>query len=336
MQTLALYLPFALLGLAVGSFLNVLTLRTMAGRSCGGRSACMHCGRTLAWYELVPLVSYLVLWGKCRTCGARLSVQYPLVEALTAAVFLGVGVRLCGAGVCDFGAFAALDSLPVLAVPALFATHLAAWAGLIAIFVYDLRTTYIPDTFSYTTAGCALVAQVLAYYMAPVAPGAALLHTLLAGPLLFAPFFLLWKLSGGRWMGLGDAKLAWAMGWLLGIGGGFSAVMFGFWLGALVALALLAVQRFFGPESAQRVAAHDAASSTPAPEEGAVEECACSPSPVERVDGSFSPRSPLTLTSEIPFGPFLVTGTAIVYFTGVTYGSLFGLDGTLFAALFGL
>ncbi len=332
-----LYASLLSLGLAVGSFVNVLILRTMEGRGCGGRSACMHCGRTLAWYELVPLLSYLALRGKCRTCGARLSVQYPLVEALTAAAFLGVGTHLCGAGVCDFGAFATSGPRSMLAVLALFAAHFAAWAGLIAICVYDLRTTYIPDRFSYAVAGCALAAQALAYYAAPGAFTAPALYTLLAGPLLFAPFYLLWKVSGGRWMGLGDAKLAWGMGWLLGIGGGFSAVMFGFWLGALVALALLAVQRFVGLGSVTCVAVHDTASPTlSTSEEGGAQEHACAPSPVERVESSFSPRTPLTLTSEIPFGPFLVAGTAIVYFTGVTYGSLFGLDGTLLASLFGL
>lgn len=329
------HLMLPLFGLAVGSFLNVLVLRTMAGRSCGGRSACMHCGHTLAWYELVPLVSYLVQAGRCRGCRARLSLQYPLVELLTALVFFGVGLRLCGAGECE-ATLAGWGGLHLLAFAGYVAAHLAVWSALIAICVYDLRTTYIPDRFSYTAAGCALAALALEVYVAPVEP-ASIVLALLAGPLLVLPFYLLWKVSHGRWMGLGDGKLALSMGWLLGIGGGFSAAMFGFWLGAIVAVGLLAAQRLAALLPAGKGTARDASPvDTSVVGEDVHTASATAELPTEDAEPvAHVLRTPLTLTSEIPFGPFLVAGTAIVYFTGITYASLFGLDGSLFTVLSG-
>ena len=72
-------------GLAIGSFLNVVILRydgekfLFDAKALGGRSHCMHCGKTLRWFELVPVVSFLVQGGRCRHCGTRLSAQYPAV-----------------------------------------------------------------------------------------------------------------------------------------------------------------------------------------------------------------------------------------------------------------
>jgi prepilin signal peptidase PulO-like enzyme (type II secretory pathway) len=80
----------AIFGLIIGSFLNVVALRLHTGRGIGGRSHCMSCGRTLRWYELVPVFSFLIQQGRCRHCSSRISWQYPLVEALTALLFAGV------------------------------------------------------------------------------------------------------------------------------------------------------------------------------------------------------------------------------------------------------
>lgn len=84
----------ALIGLAVGSFINVLIVRLPAGTSIvTPRSRCPHCGHTLAWWENVPLVSWMALRGKCRACKAPISVRYPLVEASTALLFLAALAR---------------------------------------------------------------------------------------------------------------------------------------------------------------------------------------------------------------------------------------------------
>src|SRR5680860_1900327 len=73
---------FSFLGLIVGSFLNVVILRHNTGASLGGRSGCFSCGHNLTWYELVPVVSFLALRGRCNHCGCKISRQYPLVEIL--------------------------------------------------------------------------------------------------------------------------------------------------------------------------------------------------------------------------------------------------------------
>src|SRR5690349_8738481 len=80
---------FAVVGLAVGSFLNVCIHRLPRGRSIVWPSSrCAECDRPLAWYENIPLVSYAALRGRCRSCGARIAIRYPIVEAVTAAAFV--------------------------------------------------------------------------------------------------------------------------------------------------------------------------------------------------------------------------------------------------------
>ena len=80
----------ALFGLIIGSFLNVVILRR-GTKPMSGRSVCLSCGRTIAWYDNIPLLSYLALRGRCRACGSRISMQYPLVEASTALLFGAIG-----------------------------------------------------------------------------------------------------------------------------------------------------------------------------------------------------------------------------------------------------
>lgn len=83
------------LGLCVGSFLNVLILR-QGRRALSGRSACTSCGGPLAWYDMVPVASWIMLRGRCRACGGSISIQYPLVEAATGILFGLVGSWLLG------------------------------------------------------------------------------------------------------------------------------------------------------------------------------------------------------------------------------------------------
>lgn len=119
----------ALLGLAVGSFLNVCILRLPAGRSVfRPRSACPACGRQLRWFENVPVLSFLALRGRCRTCGGRISIQYPLVELATGVIWAGSYLYFDGLGRALWGA--------------VFGTLL------LGIAVTDAREYIIPDEFS--------------------------------------------------------------------------------------------------------------------------------------------------------------------------------------------
>ncbi len=256
---------FALLGLIAGSFLNVVILR-YGERSLGGRSACPRCGKTLEWFELIPVLSWLVLLARCRHCGKRISVQYPLVELSTAALFFGIGAA-------PLGLVAQLVALPIISL-------------LIAIFVYDLYHTIIPDPWVYLFALLAFASQFL---VLPDSPDVLLI---LAGPLAAAPLFALWFVSRGRWMGFGDVKLALGMGWLLGALHGVVAVFFAFIIGAAVSVPLLLLSSVGFARFLHNI--------TPT--------------------RTFSPaRLGFTMGSEIPFGPFLIVSTCILWFMQI-YG----------------
>ena len=259
-------LTLGLLGLIIGSFLNVLVLRH-GGKTLGGRSECMSCGKQIAWYDNIPVVSWLLLRGHCRHCGSAISVQYPLVEASTAILFALIGASF------------PWPPASIYQAGQLFLACAAAGL-LIAIAVYDIRHTIIPDAWAYTFACAALLYGFLA------GPQLAPLPLLLAGPIAALPLFALWAVSRGRWMGLGDAKLALGIGWLLGLERGLFAVFFAFILGAAVSVPLLVLSSRWWRRFMERF--------TPT---------------------ASSPKSMLgfTMGSEIPFGPFLVVSCIIVW-----------------------
>ena len=249
------FLFYGGLGLIIGSFLNVLILRHGV-RALGGRSACVSCGHVIPWLDLIPVWSWLALRGRCRFCSARISIQYPLVEGATAALFVLIGVSTVAL------------PLKVLALPvaALF----------VAIAVYDLYYTIIPDAWAYACAALSLAAALIALW--GTEDPYAFLSAFFAGPLAAAPLFALWLVSGGKWMGLGDAKLALSIGWLLGPLWGFYAVFFAFIIGAVVSVPLLffSSERWRGREKF-----------------------------IKPSLWSLSPAG-FTMQSEVPFGPFLI------------------------------
>jgi leader peptidase (prepilin peptidase)/N-methyltransferase len=174
-------------GLALGSFLNVLASRLPLGRSpVTPRSACMACERTLEWYENVPVLSYVALRGRCRTCRTPISLRYPLLEAGTA--------LLIAACLVAFGP--TLDA----AVAALVC------AVLVTITATDVEHRIIPNRVVVPGALVVLVAQTALH------PGPEwLLAALAASFFLFAAF-----LAYPSGMGMGDVKLAFFLGAALG------------------------------------------------------------------------------------------------------------------------
>jgi leader peptidase (prepilin peptidase) / N-methyltransferase len=218
-----------ILGLLIGSFLNVVILRMNTGRSVvTGRSKCARCGRVLSWYELIPVFSFLKLRGKCRTCHTPISFQYPLVELITGIVFIMLYTKIVlvqGLAVVPFIIFAFLCVVASL---------------MIVILVYDVKHKIIPDAAVYPFILLSIVSIVWRTFMHPgFAPGAAVVN----GVFVALPFFLLWFLSKGRLMGFGDVKLTLGIGWFLGLSMGFMAVIFAFWFGGVVGLFILATSR---------------------------------------------------------------------------------------------
>lgn len=228
---LLIILFFTILGILIGSFLNVVILRYNTGQGIDGRSGCLSCGKTLNWYELVPIVSYFLQKGVCRGCKSVISKQYAIVEALTGILFALVAVRIL---------IPMYDTYTIITILNVFVS-LSAISLLVVIFVYDLQHSIIPDIFSYGFAVLALMRLCLYYQTYLFAyPG---FVDLLAGPLLALPFAAVWYFSKGKWMGLGDAKLALGIGWYLGLAGGISSLCLAFWIGAAVSVAILLFQK---------------------------------------------------------------------------------------------
>lgn len=221
---------FFILGLIIGSFLNVVILRH-GSKTLGGRSACFTCSKTLAWYEMIPVLSYFFQGGRCRTCKSKISLQYPLVEVITAVVFLLLGLK-----------FMYLIPVSLMHFAFIFSLYAIVWSLLIIIAAYDTRHTIIPDVFVYTVTFIVfflLFAQGvgLTLWSAPSA------SDLLAGPILSLPFVILHIASRGKWMGLGDAKLVLALGFLLGLSRGASAVLLAFFIGAVMGVIILLLKK---------------------------------------------------------------------------------------------
>ena len=200
-------------GLIIGSFLNVVIYRYGTGYTVRGRSGCLICGAPLKWFELIPLLSFVIQLGRCRHCRHRISWQYPLVELLTALLFLGAYWRLG-------------DVFSLLLI-----AHWVILSLLVVITVYDWRHKIIPDHFVY-----AFIALALLQAVWRGEPSGAVVISLI----FFAGFWLLWFASRGRWLGFGDGKLALGLGLFLGAPAAWSALILAFWLGARVGLALVA------------------------------------------------------------------------------------------------
>lgn len=207
----------SLFGLVIGSFLNVVIYRLHTGRSLNDRSHCLSCAKPLNWYELFPVLSYLFLRGRCRSCGAYIPYRYVLVELLTAAAF----------------------ALAYVSTEGLF--ELITLCGLLSLLiigaVYDFYHMIIPDEIS---GGVAMLAWLLLFWAAfPGSEWGVLIGGGVAAALTFLFFASLWYISGGRALGFGDAKLSIGLGALVGLGGVFSLLVLSFWVGAIISVGLM-------------------------------------------------------------------------------------------------
>ena len=210
------------LGLLIGSFLNVVICRLGSKEPILlSRSHCPKCGALLKWPDLIPLLSFVLARGKCRYCHKKISLQYPLVELATGLLFLLI-----------FNQFSILN-------PITLAYYLLIICFLLVIFVYDLKHYLIPDKIIYS----AIIITLL--NLGLKGPNFWALKTQIYNPFLAAflasGFFLsLVLISKGKWLGLGDVKLAVLMGLILGWPNILLALFLSFLSGAIVGLGLIA------------------------------------------------------------------------------------------------
>ena len=249
----------ALLGLAFGSFLNVCLSRWPEGESIvHPRSHCRQCGRTLAWWENVPLLSWIALRGRCRSCGAWIGWRYPLVElavGLSWALPAWRMLRVTFPGEPEVFAF---DNHYELAGAAGFIV--LSWL-LIALAILDAESLWLPDWltipgiilgFLFTLLRTRLVRQILIDIEPPSIASVALrsaLGILGAGAIILLIWGIYWLIRRREGLGLGDAKLMALLAAWLGFSGALLAFAMGVVLGALVALIVLVRPR---KQSAER------------------------------------------------------------------------------------
>ncbi len=234
-------------GLCVGSFLNVVADRLITGGSLGGRSHCDSCHRRLVWYELIPVISYILQKGACR-CDKKsmLSWQYPIVESITGLIFMLLWIYRIGI----FSALCRLHSMSfdmILDTPTvclqLSPRHLEAlffcalcmlFSSLVVLIITDIRNQIIPDVIQ----GVIGLSIVFMYVIMPYT----IRHIgllLASGFIVALPLLVVYLVTGGNGMGFADVKYALLMGMLLGGVGGFFALHLAFTVGAVVGFGLV-------------------------------------------------------------------------------------------------
>lgn len=205
-----------------------------------GRSMCPDCQHSLAWYDLVPVVSWLSVGGRCRYCHKPIAIQYPLVELATAGLF-----------VLSYMYWPAALQGSQWAV---FGLWLALLVGLMALLIYDLRWLLLPNKLVYPLTGLA-AAQALIGIVSAASPVKAALNTLLAVVVGSGLFYVLFQVSDGKWIGGGDVKLGWIFGLVVASPlSSFLVIFLASLIGSLVAVPLLLTKRLkktsviaFGP-----------------------------------------------------------------------------------------
>ena len=213
-------LSLFMIGLCVGSFLNVCIYRLPLKQSVvWPGSRCPGCGHELAWFDNIPVASYVILRGRCRSCRVPISVRYPIVEALTAAIFLWH--------------WTVFGPTPLLLVRLLFA------CALIVLFAIDLDHQILPDVI--TLPG--IIVGVICSVFVPPGLLMSLAGMLLGGGLLWAISEAWFRLRKVEAMGFGDVKMLAMVGAFLGVKLVMVTFVLGSMIGGIVGALLIAMRR---------------------------------------------------------------------------------------------
>lgn len=254
------------LGLCFGSFVSALTwrLRQQDTRKkltkkqrrelsmVHGRSMCSHCGHELGWYDLLPVVSWVLLRGKCRYCGQKIE-DSPLVEVGTASLFVV--------------SYLAWPYELTVQGSTLYVFWLVFLVAFVALIVYDLKWMELPNKIVYSLIGLVVVQVVFRMITEGDAWGVAA-ESFWGFLAIGGLFYALFQISDGRWIGGGDVKLGFVIGPLVG--------------GPLASLSVIFLASVLGTMFSLPLMA----------------------------------KKSLQKTSRIPFGPFLVIATMVVYLYG--------------------
>lgn len=207
-----------IIGLTIGSFINVLIARLPSRKKIGGRSRCPKCGAAIKWYDLVPIISFIVLLGRCRSCRRQISWRYPLVELITASVFSALFF-------VEGGVF----------TPEVFFLC-GVSAGFIALAGCDLEKFILPD---------GLIVGISFFVLAfkAVTVPSEIISMCVTGFILALGFGILFLVSRGSWLGLGDVKLAFLVGLALNYPLAVIATLGAIWSGAIVGVTLVTIRR---------------------------------------------------------------------------------------------
>ncbi|NQT50053.1 prepilin peptidase [Candidatus Kuenenbacteria bacterium] len=220
-------IPIFVIGLCIGSFLNVVICRLPEKESIvKSRSNCPHCKENLKAQDLIPLLSFLILKGKCRQCKKKISWQYPLVEFATAALFVFLAWHYNLAG--------------NLANP-FFYRDLIFVVGLVVIFTTDLRFYLILDAVSLPLA---VFAFIINFFLLSNSTNylEIAINLIIAGIIGAGFFWIQYYFSKGKWVGGGDIRLGMAMGFILGWPNVLVALLMAYIGGAIISLILLATK----------------------------------------------------------------------------------------------
>jgi leader peptidase (prepilin peptidase) / N-methyltransferase len=231
-----------LFGIIIGSFLNAVIYRLSVeegkkgGSALRGRSYCPDCRHNLSWLDLIPVISFVLLQGRCRYCRKQISWQYPLVELGTALLFMA------GTGVLQTEHVFYLLYFWVIA------------SLLVVLFVYDLRHYILPDKIVFPAIGIVFGYRVFEFlsfsnwnlienWSLKIENVILFVNPLFAGILASVFFLTIFLFSRGRAMGFGDVKLAFFMGLFLGWPNIVVALFAAFMAGAVVGLALILLKK---------------------------------------------------------------------------------------------
>ncbi len=257
-------LLFFILGLVIGSFLNVLIDRLPKNESMLGRSHCDNCKKTLSWKDLIPVISFVYLHGKCRYCHTPLSYQYPLIELVTGTMFaltylyLNNPISNIQYQISNDPIFYLLFSIYYFFIVSV----------MIVVFFADLKYGIIPDKIIFPAIVVVLIyLAVSTFYIPSSGVLSSILNHLSSALGSFFFFLFIYLITKGRGMGFGDIKLSFLIGLILSFPTVVLALYIAFLTGGSTGIILILWRK-------------------------------------------------KSLTSKVPFGPFLVIGCLISLFLG--------------------